>query len=89
MSNTFDDAVALNYIADRLNDPRVEQYFTQNRHKQSATRGLLDLLGVPLPEWAARNLSGRAGATKAAMNRFKADNPQECLHKGYVPPKAC
>lgn len=88
MPNTYDEAVALNIIADRLNDPRVEQYFTQSRHKQSATRGLLDLLGIPLPDWAQRNLSGRAGAAKAALDRFRADHPQERLPKGYEPPKA-
>jgi len=84
----YDEAVALNYISDRLNDPRVEQFFTQNRHKQSATRGLLDLLGVPLPQWAQRSFSGRAGVAKAAMDRFRGDNPHERLPRGYVPPKA-
>jgi len=86
-TNPYDEAVALNYISDRLNDPRVEQFFTLNRHKQAATRGLLDLLGVPLPDWAQRNLSGRAGAAKAAVDRFRADHPQEQLPRGHVPPK--
>ena len=88
MSNNYDEAAALNYISDRLDDPRVEQFFTKNRHKQSATRGLLDLLGVPLPAWAQRNLSGAASIAKAATDRFRADNPQERLPQGYVPPKA-
>lgn len=88
MSNTYDEAVALSYISDRLNDPRVAEFFTQNRHKQSATRGLLDLLGVPLPDWAQRNLSGRAAAAKAALDRFRADHPEEQLPPRYVPPKA-
>lgn len=81
----YDTACALNYIADQLADPRVETYFTQDRHKQAATRGLLDLLGVPLPDWAQRKLSGRAAVTKAAMDRFRQDHPQENLPKGYVP----
>jgi hypothetical protein len=83
----YDEAVALNYISDRLSDPRIEQFFTLNRHKQAATRALLDLLGVPLPDWATRKLNGSAAANKAAMDRFRADNPQERLPRGYVPPK--
>ena len=86
-TNPYDEALALTYITDRLNDPRVEQFFTQNRHKQSATRGLLDLLGVPLPGWAQRNLSGRAGAAKAAVGRFREDHPQARLPRSYVPAK--
>ncbi|WP_226660579.1 hypothetical protein [Alteriqipengyuania lutimaris] len=77
---------ALMLISDRLSDPRVRAFFTQNRHKQAATRALLELLNIPLPDWAERNLSGRAGATQAAMMRFRADNPDEDLPRGYVPP---
>lgn len=73
----FDTACALNYIGDRLADPRVEQFFTGNRHKQAATRGLLELLGVPLPDWAQRSLSGRAATAKAAVDRFRDDYPHE------------
>lgn len=78
----YEAASAMNYIADRLCDPKVEAFFSSNRHKKSATRGLLDLLGVPLPEWAERNLSGRAAVMKAAMNRFRADYPHDTSKRG-------
>ena len=77
LKNDFDAACALNYIGDRLADPQVEAFFSSNRHKQSATRGLLDLLGVPLPGWAQRSLSGRAAVTKAAIDRFREDHPAQ------------
>ena len=85
-SDPADDRRAMMLISDRLADPRVRAFFTQNRHKQSATRALLDLLGIPLPDWAERSPSGRAAVTKAALARFKADNPDENLPRGYVPP---
>ena len=72
---------AMNYISDRLADPRVEQFFNLNKNKQAATRGLLELLGVPLPDWAERSLSGRAAVAKAAVARFRDDNPQERLRR--------
>lgn len=81
----YDASCAMNYICDLLNDPKVEEFFSSNRHKQSATRGLLELLDVPLPDWATRNPSGRAAVTKAAVNRFRADHPQERVPKPYVP----
>lgn len=83
----YEAACAMNYIGDRLADPRVETYFTRDRHKQAATRGLLELLGVPLPDWAQRSLSGRAAVAKAAVDRFRDDNPMERLPRGYVPAK--
>ena len=67
------EAFALAFISGRLADPKVEAFFTSNRHKQSATRGLLDLLGVPLPSWATRSLSGGAAISKAATDRFRQD----------------
>jgi hypothetical protein len=74
--------LAMAYIKARLADPRVEAMFTTNRHKQSATRGLLELFDVPLPDWAERSPSGQAARHKAAIDRFKADNPQERLPPG-------
>lgn len=75
-------------MQDRLADPRVEEYFLGNRNRTAAARAMLDLLDVPPPPWAIRSPSGRAAVTKAAMARFKADNPDHNLPRGYVPPKA-
>lgn len=65
--------LALAYISDRLSDPRIEAHFLKNAHKQAATRELLELFDVPLPNWARRSLSGPAGRNKAMLDRFKAD----------------
>lgn len=64
---------AMMYISDRLADPRIEAHFTKNAHKQAATRELLELFDVPLPNWARRSLSGPAARNKAMLDRFKAD----------------
>jgi len=74
-----DDARAMMLISDRLADPRVQQFFSVNRHKQAATRALLEVLGIPLPKWAQRSPSGRAARHKAALDRFQADNLEEAL----------
>lgn len=71
-----DDARAIMLITQRLTDPQVQQFFTGNRHKQAATRALLEVLGVPLPSWMQRSPSGRAAQHRAAVDRFLADNPQ-------------
>ena len=71
-----DATKAMAYIRARLADPRVEAFFTSNRHKQSATRGILELFGVhPLPDWCQRRPSGQAARHKAALDRFNADHP--------------
>lgn len=77
----FETACAMNYIGDRLADPKLERFFANDKNKRSATRGLLELLGVPLPDWAQRSPSGRAAVSKAAVDRFRADHPQERLRR--------
>lgn len=74
-------SLAMLYIGDRLADPRVQEFFSLNKNKASATRGILELLGVPLPQWAQRSPSGRAAVAKAAVDRFRADHPQERLRR--------
>lgn len=69
-------ALALAYISDRLADPRIEAHFAKNGHKQAATRELLELFGVPLPNWARRGLNGPAARNKAMLERFNADHPR-------------
>ena len=81
------DQRALMIISDRLADPELERFFTHNAHRRAATRALLELLGVPLPSWAQRHVNGRSAATKAALARYRADNPDENLPRGYVPPR--
>lgn len=82
------DARALALVAARLDDPRIEAHFTKNKHKQAATREVLDLLGIPLPDWARRCLSGRAAASKAAMDRFREDYPDHAARTPYYKPPA-
>lgn len=77
----FGAATAMAEISDRLNDPQIAAFFTKNRHKQAATRELLNLLGIPLPTWATRQLNGQAAINKAAIDRFRADHPQERLRR--------
>jgi hypothetical protein len=84
-TNDREAHLAMAYINARLEDPRVEEHFTKDRHKQAATRALLDLLDVPLPSWAERSISGRASVTKAGMERFRQDNPQERIPRQYTP----
>ena len=73
----------MNVTVDGLNNPAVADYFTRNPHRLAACRALLDLLGIPLPDWAARDISGRAAATRNAMEAFRADNP-ETLHQATM-----
>lgn len=60
----------------RLNHPGVVDYFARNPHRLAACRALLDLLSIPLPEWAKRDISGRAAARRNVIAAFKADNPE-------------
>lgn len=68
---------------DRLNSSAVADYFTRNPHRLAAARALLDLLSIPLPDWAVRDISGRAAATRNAMRAFRTDNP-ETLHQATM-----
>jgi len=61
---------------DGLNNPAVADYFSRNPHRLAAARAMLDLLSIPLPDWAARDISGRAAATRNAMTAYRADNPE-------------
>ena len=68
---------------DGLNNPTVAEYFTRNPHRLAAFRATLDLLSIPLPDWAERDISGRAAATRNAMAAFRADN-RETLHEATM-----
>jgi hypothetical protein len=73
----------MNVLPDQLNNPAVADYFTRNPHRLAACRALLDLLSIPLPSWAVRDISGRAAATRNIMRAFRADNP-ETLYQATV-----
>jgi hypothetical protein len=66
-----------------LTNPGVVEYFSSNAHRMAACRALLDLLSIPLPDWATRDISGRAAARRNAIAAFRADNP-ETLHERTI-----
>jgi len=68
---------------DRLNHPGVSNYFTRNPHRLAAVRAMLDLLSIPFPGWAERDISGRAAANRNMLAAFRADNP-ETLHQATM-----
>lgn len=80
------DNFALMRISDRLSDPRLADYFAGNAHRIATFRALVEVLDLPLPDWAERGVGGRTNATKEALNRFRQDYPDEALPRGYVPP---
>jgi hypothetical protein len=63
-----------------LNHPGVVEYFSRNAHRMAACRALLELLSIPLPDWATRDISGRAAARRNVIAAFRADFP-ETLHQ--------
>ena len=66
-----------------LHNPGVIDYFSRNAHRMAACRALLDLLSIPLPDWAKRDISGRAAARRNAIAAFRADHP-ETLHQRTI-----
>lgn len=59
------------------NNPDLADYFSGNSNRMAACRAMLDLLRIPLPDWAVRGVQGRAAHTKAMVAAFRADNPHE------------
>lgn len=70
---------------EKLSHPGVVEYFSGNSHRIAAFRALLDLLAIPLPDWAKRDLSGRGAASRNLMAAFKADNPKTASY--ILPPR--
>jgi len=60
----------------RLDHPSVADYFTRNPHRMAAVRAMLDLLSIPFPIWAERDISGRAAANRNMLATFRTDNPE-------------
>ena len=42
----------------------------------AAFRALLELISIPLPDWAKRDISGRAAARRNVIAAFRDDNPE-------------
>ena len=63
-------------LAAKLEHPSIAAYFTGNGHRIASFRTLLDILNIPLPQWAARGISGIGSARRDAVSAFTADNPQ-------------
>jgi len=63
-------------VAGLLNIPGVVEYFSPNAHRMAAFRAVLELLSIPLPDWATRDISGRAAARRNAIAAFRQDNPE-------------
>jgi hypothetical protein len=70
-------------VAGLLNLPEVIDYFSPNGHRMAAFRATLDLLNIPLPDWAIRGISGRAAARRNTIAAYRADN-RETLHEATV-----
>ncbi|MBD2841508.1 hypothetical protein [Erythrobacter rubeus] len=77
----LDDAIDLATVSDRLNNPEVAAYFRGNAHRLASVRAIISLLDLPAPDWSRRSLSGRASVHKAAIDRWKADNPDEAASR--------
>lgn len=66
-----------------LNTPGAVEYFSGNAHRMAACRALLELLAVPFPDWAQRDLSGRAAARRDVIAAFREEH-RETLHQRTV-----
>jgi hypothetical protein len=63
--------------------PEAEAYFSKADHRiLCGCRATLEMLGIPLPEWAMRKPTGPKPG-KAIMAAFRADNP-ETLHEATM-----
>ena len=51
----------------------VDDYFTSNPHRLATARAMLDLLSIPFPPWAKRDISGRAAANRDMLSAFHQD----------------
>jgi hypothetical protein len=49
----------------------------------AAFRAVLELLSIPLPDWAKRDISGRAAARRNVIAAFREEHP-ETLHERTV-----
>lgn len=59
-----------------LNHPGVIDYFSRNAHRMASFRALLELLSIPLPDWATRDISGRAANRRNVIAAFREEHPE-------------
>lgn len=63
--------------------PEAEAYFTKADHRiLCGCRATLEMLGIPLPEWAMRKPTGPKPGNRIAA-AYRADNP-ETLHQATM-----
>ncbi|ODP36197.1 hypothetical protein [Sphingomonas turrisvirgatae] len=68
-----------------LNSVEAEQYFTgTDRRYMTGLRATLEMLGLPLPDYAMRQPAGRRPA-KAVMAAYQLDNHSQRHPAGYRP----
>jgi hypothetical protein len=61
---------------DVLNSPQAAEYFTRaDRRVMIGLRACLEMLGLPVPDYAKRRMPGATPA-KAMLAAYHADNPQ-------------
>lgn len=56
-------------------DPELADYFRRNRNRMAACRAMLDLLRIPYPDWAMRDISGRGAQHRDMIAMFNRDHP--------------
>ncbi len=60
-------------------NPAISDYFRSNRSRMAACRAMLDLLSIPYPDWAHRDISGRGAQHRDMIAMFNRDNPHAVL----------
>ena len=59
-----------------LNDnAEIARYFLGNGNRMAACRAMMDVLAIPYPEWAKRNLQGRAAQHREMVAMLRRDYP--------------
>lgn len=81
---TFErNPMTLNIDTGVFGTPEAEAYFTKSdRRVLCGCRATLEMLGIPLPDWAKRKPTGPKPG-KAIMAAFREDNP-ESLHQATI-----
>jgi hypothetical protein len=77
------ETMNLNINSGVLDTPEAEAYFTKADHRiLCGCRATLEMLGIPLPEWAKRKPTGPKPGQRIAA-AYRQDNP-ETLHQATM-----